>query len=118
MTLAELKDLPDERLNVMLAKCLGWEELRTEDGWREAVTKTHMAKPNEDAIASPPRFCSDLNEVAKVECPLGTDAQLRYLHNLASACQLTGPEWRKQFLRVCATARQRTIALILTLSHA
>ncbi len=129
MTLEEIKDLPDERLNVRLAKELGWTELRTEDGWSESTVKSHMAKPDEDAIASPPRFCSDLNETAKVErdCAdnrMDADQWEQYgklLTNLTDTATCHDPiTGGIDFHDVATVAtigpRQRTIALILTLT--
>src|SRR5688572_23690616 len=98
----------DEKLNVRLAELWGWKRLSPEDGWSESTCKTHMAKPNEDAIASPPRFCTDRNETAKVEDELTEGQHYRFDHHL---CKIVNSV-QKAF---SAKPRQRTIALILTL---
>lgn len=127
MTLAELSALSDDELNVMLAECEEWVavEDRQTGLWTAENVKTrairgyHAGLSAEHCVAvSFPKFCSDLNETARVARML-TDAEaFRYFTTLAN--EITAPprsfptrnDWHFYFYATEATARQRTIALI------
>lgn len=121
MTMTDLQSKTNEELNVMLAKCLGWKRLTEAEGWGAQICKTHMLKPDEELIASPSKYCSDLNEVARVEAGLKgqahssatTELERTYRDNLAKAI---GCSWYQSAKLIFASARQRTLALISTLT--
>ena len=103
-TLAELEALTDDELRVMLAELVGYVH-RPDGAWQESGRVGSCGIPN---------YPQDLNACHAVENSLGDEYPT---HNR---------EWfRKQLRKVCnhpshthevhATARQRTIALILTL---
>lgn len=136
-TLETLSALSDGELNVRLAKLLGYtfHDVKTLPHTGEAVFGKFWLRPgvkietlNADDICwregtSPPRFCSDLNETAKVEAGLTDQNHCAFLNYLEA---ITEPPpdsipWREikhNRAMVSATARQRTIALILTLQTA
>jgi hypothetical protein len=137
MTIEEIKDLPDERLNVMLAEIMGWEAIEDTDGSRlwHAVNRNngqirgyHNGLNKEHTIAVCfPRFCTDLNETAKVEAGIDEATFCNtYIPHLAKVCgflahdTFDGHKWSDihsgRRAVVSAKARQRTIALILTLT--
>ena len=115
-TLQELEALPDDELRVMLAELEGWQRLATpepllwkRDGithvvghadWRGPDTRL---KQTEDI----PNFCGDLNACHEVEMRLKNDCD--YVAHLR---EVVGNE---AIDMIFAAARQRTIALILTL---
>lgn len=111
----------DEELNRRLAELVGWKIFE----W--GVHKPGDAKPIGRGYKSIdellPNFCTDLNEVAKVEAGLKGNHQLcTYESYLRRAVFLDDkdenwtPEQTAQTCFFMATARQRTIALIQTLS--
>lgn len=116
----EVNKLSDEELNRKLAECLGWQTLKREDGWSESVCASHMAKPNEDAIASPPKLTASLDACAEVERTLTDEQCEEYIFRYLPFT--SGAEKREQgpidlAILALSTARQRAEALYLTLTQ-
>ena len=128
MTLSSLINETPERLNVMLAEAAGYtpiEEPESPGYWcvlhkptgRTIGYRNGLSKEHAQAVLSP-KFCSDLNAVAEVEAKLTDEQHERFRLELSHMIKRTHglvmskAEYRSWF---SATARQRTIALILTL---
>lgn len=93
-TLKELEAMTDDELDAMLGKLL---KITPDRSWKEGRKGFNVW----------PRYCTDLNACHEVEKGLTDDCT--YIHALIQVC---GNDRLNCFM---ATARQRTIALILTL---
>lgn len=134
--MSDLQPKTDEDLNRMLAEMLGWKFLTFEG--RHTITDPSGQKltcgidslsMNQFAHMILESYCADLNAVAKVEAGLdgfASDLYANILVNLLNPHRIDDydPErdgaptlaWPGVFQVVTATARQRTIALIQTLT--
>jgi hypothetical protein len=108
-TLSNLSTLTPEELNVRLAKALRWNEI-------QIIEDEYVGLPPEAKwLEAIPSFCTDLNETAKVEDRLSPIRLVRYRRNLTLVIWDDGEDGDEILNLIRATARQRTIALILTL---
>jgi hypothetical protein len=110
-TLSQLGEMTDEELNVRLAELCGWVRLPKNEGWSRAVRESHMLQPDGTNVSSPPDCSRDLNAVHLVEKKLGDTERRRFSERLCNQVQTGLWEYA-----VSANPRQRTIALILTLT--
>ena len=117
MTLSSLINQPDDALNVMLAEAVGFTDItfcplmgfhqqRSDEKSKECGGRWRFAIPN---------YCSDLNAVASIDSKLLPDNRHRYQQFLSQVCEQERRMAEIGWLMIVATARQRTIALILTL---
>lgn len=116
-TLEELEKLPDDELRVMLAELIGWrcERVPNENADGPTVGSTpRWRRPGDARIAHylptlPPNYPGDLNSTAAVE------ASLRGMKAFDYTKAIKEQVMDNAFELITATARQRAIALILTL---
>lgn len=115
-----MTDLSQLEVNVRLAELLGWKCINTTGehavGFDPAITA--KGEPAVACIARVPRFCSSLDECAKVEAGLTDEQRHEYFERYLPA--FSGAQTRDQgpldfALFAGATARQRAEALIATL---
>lgn len=126
--MSDLQSKTDEELNVTLAELVGWKFWQNKYGTWVATNPfgAELAVPGTieqafDTLAERlglPRYCSSLDEVAKVEAGLTDEQQAEYVERYLPF--YSGAETREQgpidFWKLAtATARHRTIALIQTL---
>lgn len=119
-----LQSKTDEELNVMLARLLGWRAAQNQGaiGGYFAISPTegsqwdHVRGTEDFAISDAcPRYCSFLDEVARVEAGLTDEEKSEYAERYLLF--YSGAETREQgpidFWKLAtASARQRTIGLI------
>ncbi len=111
-TLSELEAMSDAELRIMLAELDGWKRHdKHEDGFGAGQRlTTGWNNPGGIWFRKLPDFTADLNAVHQVEKTLTLDQSTRYMSDL-------WPRGYAPFQAVSAKARQRTIALILTLQQ-
>ena len=119
---------PEKNDNVTLAKLCGW----TDVNWYEdnsgpgfwngyppptigVDAKGEWEMKKEKHHKPLPRYCSDLNAVAEVERGLTDEQWIAYTERHLKSQALDMP--RRSCCLIGATARQRTIALIQTLTN-
>lgn len=108
-TLTELEQAPDDDLRVMLAELAGWENT-TADGFFIGRS------PNGGGYAELPNYPQDLNACREVALTLDREQKNRYINRLSEDVQEDHMDAVDLDFAWCeASARQRTIALILTL---
>lgn len=141
MTIKELNDMTDDQLRIKLAELLGWKigrrKFKMAHGWRTGVRWEHptnhfvaamglygngySTKPMIYALPNYPGCLNACHEAEK-DAELNFQIYLRRLWDLVNPCYAAEPACTivNYLMRafVCATARQRTIALILTLQPA
>lgn len=122
-----LEKLTDEELNVRLAELLGWKHV----GRRATIVPdfpTGYPPTASGLVHMVPRYCQSLDACALVEAGLDdSDLWFKWVENLMDIClQPFARDWRTEpFLTqqsgwkviALATARQRCIALIATLTE-
>lgn len=111
-----MTDLSQLEVNVRLAELLGWKCINTTGehavGFDPAITA--KGEPAVACIARVPRYCSSLDECAKVEAGLSKEQFECYRWILWGICKSAEVGvWHRSYLS--ATARQRAEALIATL---
>lgn len=113
-TLEELQAMPDEELRVMCAELCGFEKHPEHKVW---YMNSGGWNPKTSRIETLPNYPADLNACHEAENPIYNDPDRthlwsNYLDALTDQCS---PVLQNVEHSVRAAARQRTIALILTL---
>ncbi len=111
-TLPDLEALSNDELRVMLGKIAGW--TFRYPGVKDNPYTPHWANPNDQGGFMLPNFPLDLNAVDEVEKKLTIRQKIQYLDDgVGILPEVVGDDNFPEL----ATARQRTIALILTLQQ-
>lgn len=116
MTIEEVKKLSNDDVRIRISKMQGWSQ--SEDGyWKDPSGNEWQVmfgfQTYKDGSDILPGYPNDLNSMAEVEDTLTDDQFNNYLFELN---ELIGRNHLVRFA-VCATARQRAIAYLLTVGQ-